>query len=803
MENAIKTVLLPVIVILILTLPLLVSPQHNQALGAGADQAALSRALAQLDKKAGDNTLSPFFFVGGGDPEADRLPLKSTEARVRIAGIMAEVTVTQVYKNEGPKTLEAVYIFPGSTRAAVHALRMTIGERTIEARIMERQKARETYEQAKEQGQTASLLEQQRPNVFQMNVANILPGDEIQVELQYNELIVPEQGVYRFVYPAVVGPRYSNTPAGSTDGKQTWVENPYLHRGQGTPYKFGLSVDLRSGPGLAMLSSPSHEIQVEYTGKTRAQVKLKEDDKTGTKDFVLEYRLAGETIESGLLLYPGEEENHFLLMVEPPQRIVPDAIVPREYIFVVDVSGSMHGFPLDVSKELMANIINGLRPNEYMNMLLFAGGSSVLSNQGSLSATEENKAKAVSWINQAKGGGGTELLPALKKAMGLPAKEGMSRIMVVITDGYVNVEPEAIDLVKSNLGQANLFSFGIGTSVNRYLIEVLARVGRGRPQVVLNRNQAAAQAEKFRQYIESPVLTGIKGEFQGFQVSEVEPVFIPDLFGERPIVLFGKYSGPPQGRIILTGKTAKGEFVKEIQVSPGAASPENRALRYLWARSRIAALSDLNNLRRDDKRIKEVTDLGLKYGLLTAYTSFVAVDKLKRADGEIVTVKQPLPLPEGVSDSAVGGKRMMLKGRVPVLPLPRAPGGLTEADVSAAPDGAKKDQNKPRRPYVLFSLKEAKAWPDHQGILEALKTKQSMFDWCYRQSKMHFRDLAGRMEIRFKVDSQGAAREIIIVSSPVRDSGLVECLTNALKAVVFPAPDKGTGEIRLILDLMF
>ena len=581
------------------------------------------------------------------------------------------------------------------------------------------------------------------------------------------------------------------------------MENPYLHQGQGTPYKFGLSVDVRSGPPLSMLSSPSHEIMVEYTGKTQARIKLKDDPKDGTKDFVLDYRLAGDQIASGLLLYPGEKENHFLLMVEPPKRIAPEAIVPREYIFVVDVSGSMKGFPLDVSKELMTNIIKGLRPNEHMNVLLFAGGSAILSEGGSLPATEENKSKAIAWINQAQGSGGTELLPALKRAMDLPGKEGVSRIMVVITDGYVSVEPEAIDLVKSNLGQANLFSFGIGASVNRYLIEVLARVGKGKPQVILNRDQAVAQAEKFRKYIESPVLTDIKVEFKGFQISDLEPASIPDLFGERPIVLFGKYTGEPKGAVILSGRTAQGEFIKEIAVSPDLASADNQALKYLWARSRIEALSDLNNLRRDDKRIKEVTDLGLKYGLLTAYTSFVAVDKLKRADGEVVTVKQPLPLPEGVSDSAVGGaKRMMRQGAMLPSPAPTGSEGMAAAEAVQPQVRVKKDEEKPRLPYVKIVLKQAKAWPDEQKVLQALEEKQSLFDQCYRQSRMHFRDLKGSLEVALKVDSNGKAWEIRIGSSPVKDSGLIKCLIKALEAVDFPVPGSGTGEVRLVLDLI-
>ena len=174
-----------------------------------------------------DRTLSPYFFVKSDNPQVDQLPLKSTSARVHIAGVIADVLVTQVYKNEGREPLEAVYVFPASTRAAVYGMKMTIGKRVIEARIKKRDEARREYEQARDQGKTASLLEQQRPNVFQMNVANILPGDEIKVELKYTELLVPTDRVYEFVYPTVVGPRYSNQPEATASASEHWVKNPY------------------------------------------------------------------------------------------------------------------------------------------------------------------------------------------------------------------------------------------------------------------------------------------------------------------------------------------------------------------------------------------------------------------------------------------------------------------------------------------------------------------------------------------------------------------------------------------------
>ncbi len=239
--------------------------------------------------------------------------------------------------------------------------------------------------------------------------------------------------------------------------------------------------------------------------------------------------------------------------------------------------------------------------------------------------------------------------------------------MVVATDGYVHVENEVFELIRQNLGTANLFPFGIGTSVNRHLIEGMARAGMGEPFVVLNQQEAGKQAARFREYIAKPVLTDIKVDFKGFAAKEVEPQHLPDLFALRPLTLLGKYAGQPEGEILVTGKTAQGPFQQAIKVTPAAANPENSALRLLWARQRVMHLVDSGGGDLEGKVKAEVTRLGLTYSLMTPFTSFVAVDQVKRADGRLVTVKQPLPLPQGVSDLAVGGglaggNRMMKMG---------------------------------------------------------------------------------------------------------------------------------------------
>jgi Ca-activated chloride channel family protein len=598
-----------------------------------------------------EKVLSPYFFVQSGDPTVDPFPLLETKAKVDIAGVIAAIELTQVYKNEGKRTIEAIYCFPLGTKSAIHAMRMRIGNRIIEAKIEERAAAKRIYQQVKEEGKVASLLEQERPNVFQMKVANIMPGDRIEVQVNYTELLVPEKGIYEFVFPTVVGPRYSNKQEGDAQDHDKWLKTPYLHEGQEPPYVFDISVRLRTGIPLSNVLVPSHKVTAQKE-RDRAEIKLSPEEKRGgNRDFILRYTLQGERIQSGLLLYPGEEENFFLLMLQPPKRVAPSSIPPREYVFIVDVSGSMNGFPLDVSKALITEIIQNLRRKDYFNILFFAGGSEVLSPHP-LRATQENKRKALAMLEGQHGGGGTEILPALQRALALDKKEGLSRIIVTATDGYVAVEKEAFDLIRENLNEANFFAFGIGSSVNRYLIEGMARAGRGEPFVVTNQKEASQAAKQFAEYIKSPLLTDIGVALQGFDAYDVEPPTLPDLFAQRPLILFGKYRDA-SGKITVKGKTVGGDYKQVIPVSPQLADEQNEALRYLWARERIARLDDYAKVGADVK--EDVTELGLRYHLMTQYTSFVAVDTVVRDTGEVVTVKQPLPLPEGVSDYAVGG----------------------------------------------------------------------------------------------------------------------------------------------------
>lgn len=609
------------------------------------------------ENSSSDKTLAPYFCIDKeGGSSVEKFPLASTDVATVVNGTIAEVTITQTYKNNGAVPINGSYIFPLSTRAAVHAMTMRIGDNVVSAKVKEKTIAKQEFEKAKEEGKSATLLEQQRPNVFTMNVSNIMPGDIVRVELKYTEFLTPEAGTYEFVFPTVVGPRYSSQSESAASESDKFVKSPYLHKDVQSRATFSFNAIVSTGIPIDEVACTSHKVILSWNNDVRVNVSLDNSETNGgDKDLIIRYRLRGKEIQSGLLLYEDKDEKFFQITVQPPERVATAAVLPREYVFVVDVSGSMDGFPLEVSKKLLRDLISHLKSDDLINVVLFAGTSDILS-ENSIPATPENLKKAINFIDETNGGGGTELAAGLERAYALPTSKRYSRNLVVVTDGFISAEREAFSLVRKKLGDANVFAFGIGSSVNRYLIEGLAKAGLGEPFIVTESGEAQQVASRFREYITSPLLTDIKVTAEGVTIYDIQPQNVPDLLADRPIVIFGKYKGASQGSFVVTGRGGNGNFRKEFSLESVAPSVDCSALRYLWARTAIANINDYAESTVPEESIHEITRLGLTYNLLTQYTSFIAVlEEVRNSNGVADDVSQPLPLPQGVSEIAVGG----------------------------------------------------------------------------------------------------------------------------------------------------
>lgn len=600
-------------------------------------------------------------------PEGAQLPLRSTHHDVRVVGPVAHVTLTQTYVNTGESLLDATYIFPGSTGSAVASLVMKVGDRTVRAVLKEKAEARADFEAAKQAGLRASLLEQKRPNVFQMALTNIRPGEKVEVTLGYTELLEPEDGEYELVLPAVVAPRFGGEGEGMG-------ERPTLPSGRPAP-AWTADVKLVDGLGVIEVSSPTHSVSPSVDRQGRVQVKVAT---AGDKELVLKWRLAqGREAAAGLTLFEGEDESFFMMTVAPPKRVAARDIPPREIDFLLDVSCSMRGYPLDVAKEVMRESLGKLRASDRFNIHFFAGSGWTYA-KAPVPATRAQVAKALRVVGSQRGGGGTQLVHALNAVAALPRAPGLARTVVVVTDGLVGFEKKAFAEVRKKLDDTTLFTLGIGNNVNRMLVEGLARAGGGSSYVAHDPAGARREADRLLVAIGAPVLTDLQLTIEGLDAYDLEPPTLPTLYADRPVVVVGKYRGSAQGKLRLSGLATNRSFEQTLSVGDVQASDTNAPLRALWARRKLRRVADDRALADGGADKATITSLGLRYGLLTEHTAFVAVDSQGgAAQGDKRSVVQPGAHPAGMARESARSSQYGVMGT--------GSGGGGLAKLSAAP----------------------------------------------------------------------------------------------------------------------
>jgi len=640
---------------------------------------AVGREVSTLPPKVTEGTLRAL------DPEGKPLgncPLKHTDVRARVSGFIARVTVTQEFVNPFKDKIEAVYVFPLGASAAVDDMTMKVGDRVIRGLIKPREEARQIYEEAKARGHVASLLDQERPNIFTQSVANIEPGKKILITISYSETLKYGEGSFTFVFPMVVGPRYiPGSPTGregtgwAADTAQvpdaSRITPPVTPEGTRAGHDISLFVLIDAGMKLQSLNSKQHEVTTRWLNDehTKVTVELADEKEIPNKDFVLEYSTASDDIADAVLTHTDERGGFFTLILQPPKRLPPKLIRSRELIFVIDSSGSMRGFPIDTAKACMERCIRNLRASDTLNLITFAGRTSMLWDKPVLN-TPANRQKALAFLKDLSGAGGTEMMKAIRACLEGPRDPERVRIVCFMTDGYVGNDMAIIDAVRKNVETARVFSFGIGRSVNRYLLDGMARAGRGEVEYVLSDKDAAPAGDRFYERISAPVLTDISidwGELaSAIETKEVYPAYVDDLFSVKPVLVKGRYKPGESdlpGTITIRGTTGEGAFEREIKLTLPASEDENEVLAPLWARAKVEALMDKDlaavQARKPDPAIKEtIVGLGMKYRLLTPYTSLVAVEeRTVTVGGQPRTVAVPVEMPEGVSYEGVFGDR--------------------------------------------------------------------------------------------------------------------------------------------------
>ena len=491
-------------------------------------------------------------------------PLKHTDVKASISGFIARVDVVQEFENPAKDKIEAVYTFPLPPGAAVDSMTITAGDRVIQGKIKRREEARQIYERAKRQGRLAGLLDQERPNIFTQAVANIAPGAKVKVNISYVDTLEYESGTYNFNFAMVVAPRYIPGTKGTGRSGGGWAPDtdrvpdasritpPVTPEGTRAGHDISVEVSLDAGVPISALQCPTHDVDVERPGPRQAVVRLKDKAVIPNKDFILKYDAAAKRVQDAVLTHHDARGGFFTLILQPPDRVAVSETTPKEIVFVLDTSGSMSGFPIEKAKEAMRLALDGLNPNDTFNLITFAGDTAILFPKP-VRATAENMRKAQEFLQSRYGSGGTEMMKAIRAALAPSGEEGHVRVVCFMTDGEVGNDMEIISEVQKH-PEARVFSFGIGSSVNHFLLDNMAKYGRGEVEYVGLNDDGSKAARRFHERVRSPLLTDISIDWVGLAVTGVYPQRVPDLFAARPLVITGRYDKAGSGVIRLRGR---------------------------------------------------------------------------------------------------------------------------------------------------------------------------------------------------------------------------------------------------------
>lgn len=800
-----------------------------------------------------------------GDSKLE-LPLEHTHVKAKIKGYAARVEVTQTYKNDNKTPIEAIYVFPLPENSAVDDMKIIIGDRVIQAEIQKRADARRTYETAKQQGHTAALLEQERPNIFTQSVANIAPGTKVKVVVQYLQDLTYDAGEYEFVFPMVVGPRFMpGAPIGATgSGKHpdttevpdaSRISPPILGAGMRSGHDISLELEADAGLPIKAWDAPTHETVLTPTIDGKLSLKIAEKDSLPNRDFVLRYSVDGKEPQATALTERDDKGGYLTLIVQPPKLDIEKLVGQREIIFVVDVSGSMHGVPLAMCKDAMREALRQLRPVDTFNIYSFSGttGSAFAAPRP---ANTSNILAGTEYVTNLYAGGGTMMADAVKAALSPNVEAGRTRYVFFMTDGYVGNEAQIIadaakfvNGKKSGGQQARVFGFGVGSSVNRYLLDGLGKEGQGLTVYATTREDPAAAVNKFFHYIDSPVMENLKIDWNGLKASEVYPSQTPDLFASHPMTLHAKVDASGEHTIFIRG-TYNGKALElPVKVNVTAEKIEKAPLATLWARSKITDLErDLWSGERADT-VDAITTLGLGYRLVTKYTSFVAVDKSTKVDGKSTTIAQPVEAPEGVDANMAGPAQVMGKSAVShsfayrseekravkesesfgglgvrgtgyggggigstqglgsigqaqgrAYATPTTPAPMIAAPPKAEPRPADRDaKNKDKGDAAADLAKPEKAQETALQIVGSMDRAalMSLFNSHATEVKQCFAAAGktGSITLRWFVTPEGVVLQLKVMSSSVSDSAIEGCLMQKVKAWTFPKSPAGNTQI--------
>ena len=580
---------------------------------------------------------------------ASPLPLEHTSVHAQITGLAASVTVTQRFRNPLTEKTDLEYLFPLPHEATVIAFELRVGERVIRASVQEIQMARQQFEQARQQGQRASLLEGRRPNLFSLQLANIQPGEFIEAVTRYQQRLEFKAGQVEFVFPMGLTPKY-HRPGHPEEA--AGVDAPLAL----DPAQVGdveISLEAETGLHSGDPVSPSHPLIISRVSETGFTVRL-DGAHLPNRDFVLHWRIPGEQIQFPAWQAPGEA-GYFMATFLPPAPDPSAAPLPREYVFVLDRSGSMSGGPIRQAVNALRACLRSLNPQDTFAILLFDDRLEWLNPVETV--TQAAVERADQRLGAVDGRGGTDILPALQSALSLRKDRKRARLVVFLTDGAVSADAQALDQVRRQVGAARLFTFGIGPSVNRAFLQQLARIGRGQAEFIGLDEDIEDAILRFQDRIAFPLLINLGLQVENGDIWDLYPAQLPDLYAGCALEVVGRYRGGSGLPVTLVAVGERLGAPLEMRATLTLA-PDPALLSRLWARARVDDLAEQTalGLKPAHDARAEIISLALEHHLLTQHTAFIAIDSESPATpGQSRLIHVSHPLPEGLELSGFVG----------------------------------------------------------------------------------------------------------------------------------------------------
>ncbi|MEM6996363.1 MAG: TonB family protein [Myxococcota bacterium] len=762
------------------------------------------------------------------------IPLQETTFETSVLATVAETEVTQVFANPFKEPIEALYTFPLHERAAVDEYRIEIGDRSIHGELKKRAEAKREYQRAKKEGRSAALLEQERTNVFTQSIANIMPGESIAVRMHVVQPLAQEDGRYELVLPTVVGPRYvggaalGGRPSGHGEAPDTdrvpdgsRISPPRLAPGSVACSPVAISVDVETGFGAPQVRSKHHAVDVT-TANDVATIELTHGIAVPNRDFVLSWDIERDSPHASFLVQAdpsGGDGGYFTLTIEPPDSLRPESAVPRDLVFVVDNSGSMHGQPMEVAKQTVRTAVENLNPDDTFQIMRFSERASAMSKRP-LPNTAANRRRGVEYIDGMQGMGGTEMLEGIRAALAAPRGAGRLPIVMFLTDGYIGSETDIFREVANTIAGNRIFSVGVGSAPNRMLLDGLALAGRGSAAYIGLADDPVDAVDAFYDKVAFPALSDVEFDWGGLDVHDVVPTRIPDLFVGQPVVVYGRYSGKPKGNIDVKGRLGSKDVSLPITVDfAKARTTDGRGLASMWARTKIEELLRgpevyLLEQSKVEARRAESTALALKHSVLTEHTAFVAVDTTKRAnpDGtvrtEVVEVEEVWGMLTGTEVGeayGVGGLGLVGTGRGGggtgegtiglgnVGLVGKGGGGGSSAGYGRGSGGGFGGRGA-RVPRVRQAKAKVTGSIDKGLLRRVVRSHINEVRACYTKALAADPNAKGRVTVRFTFDATGT-----VVSAKIHGNTMSaeaekvgKCVAKAVKTWTFPpAPASG------------